>query len=103
MEVLVHRNVYLVGAKVRWGVQHAVGHNEAVVNVHHRVRRQMPNPIVLALPEALHAGKKLILRYEGVKSHGCGMIVRMTDSWVIKRINIIDLPLGPVQVVRDRI
>ena len=37
-KVLVHRDVYLMGAKVRRGMQYAVRHYEAVVNVHHRVR-----------------------------------------------------------------
>ena len=93
--------MYLVGTKVRRGVQHAVGHNEAVVNVHHRVRRQMPNPIVLALPETLHAGKKLVLGHERVQSHGRGMIMRGTHARVVEGIDVVDFPLRPVKVMGD--
>ena len=101
--MLVHGHMNLMRAKISRRMQYTVGHYEAVINVHHRMRGQMPDSIVFPLSKTFHAGKKLILRYEGVKPHGCGMIVRMTDSWIIKRINIINLPLGPVKVVRDRI
>ena len=79
-----------MGAKVRWGVQHAVGHNEAVVNVHHRVRRQMPNPIVLVLPKLFMQEKKLVLGHIRIKSHGRGMIMRRTDTGVVKGIDVVD-------------
>ena len=90
-----------MGAKVRWGMEHAVRHYEAVVNVHHRVWRQMPNPIVLPLSETLHAGKKLVLGNERVQSHGRGVIMRGAHARVVEGIDVVDFPLRPVKVMGD--
>lgn len=100
-EMLVHRDVELMGAEIRRRVQHAVGHYEAVVDVHHRMWRQVSHTVVFALAPALHASEELVLRYKRVKSHGRGVIVRWTDSGVVERIDIVDFPLGPVKVVGD--
>ncbi len=77
-EVLIHRDVQFVGAEVCWGMQDTVRHHEAVIKLHHHVRRQMANTIVLALSKTLHAGKELVLGHKWVQPHRRGVVMRRT-------------------------
>ena len=91
--MFIHRDVQLMRAKVRRGVQHSVRHHEAVIKLHHDMRRQVTNPVILALSETLHTGKKFVLRHKRVKPHGRGVIMRRTDSGIVERIDVVHLPL----------
>ena len=97
--MLVHRHVQLVRAKVRRRMQHAIRHHEAVINVHHRVRRQVAHAVVVALSPTLHAGEEIVLRHERVEAHGRGVIVRRTDSGIVEGIDVVNFPLRPVKVM----
>ena len=63
----------------------------------------MPHIVVGTLSKALHTCQELILGHERVQAHRSGVIVRGIDPGVIIGINIVDLPLGPVEVMWDRI
>ena len=58
------------------------------------MRGEMAHSIVLALAKTLHTGKKIVLAYEGIQSHGGGMVVGWTYPWVVERIDVIT-PISP--------
>ena len=73
-------------------MQHTVRHHEAVIKMHHGVRRQIPNPIIFAFSPALHALQEIILRDIGIEPHGGGVVMRRINSGIIEGIDVVDFP-----------